>query len=159
MSSAHPIRPRMVGKATLSFAIVASQYNLDYVQGLITHAHQELNALEPEANTMLHWVPGAFEIPLAVKLVASQKRYHAILALGVVLNGATAHGMLIGQSVTTALQSVALEFLTPIIHGVLLLDNEDQARQRCLEDEINRGTEAARAAVSSARLVRELTKH
>lgn len=158
MSSAHPIRPRLAGKATLSFAIVASQYNLEYVQGLISHAHQELNALEPEGQIMLHWVPGAFEIPLAVKLVAAQKRYQAVLALGLILNGATAHGTLIGQSVTTALQDIALEYSTPVIHGVLLMDNEDQARQRCLEDEINRGTEAARAAVSAARLVRELTK-
>ena len=149
----------MATKASLSFAIVASQYNLEYVQGLITHAHQELNVLEPEAHTMLHWVPGAYEIPLIVKLVAEKKNYQAILALGVVLNGATAHGTLIGQSVTTALQDIALKHSTPVIHGVLLLDNEEQARQRCLEAEINRGTEAARAAVSAARLVRELTKH
>lgn len=157
MSTAHPIRPRMVGKAPLSFAIVAGQYNLTYTQGLVDNAQRELLELEPGASVRVVWASGAFEIPLLVKMLASQKKMHAILALGVVLQGETAHAALIAQNVTSALMTIALESGIPVINEVLLLDNEDQARARCLGEEINRGVEAARAAVSTARTVRELT--
>lgn len=147
----------MVGKVGFSFAIVASQYNLTYVQGLVEHAHREINELEPGASTKLFWVPGAFEIPVMVKFLAEQRKYQAILGLGVILQGETAHGMLIAQSVSHALQAIAVDFTLPVINEVLLLDNEAQAGKRCLEDGINRGTEAARAAIAVARSIRELT--
>jgi len=157
MSTAHPIRPRNLGKATLSFAIVAGQYNLTYTQGLVDNAQRELNELESGANVRLVWAPGAFEIPLMVKMLASQKKVSAILALGVVLQGETAHAALITQSVTAALLDISLEFHIPVINEVLLLQDEQQARERCLGTEINRGVEAARAAIAAARTVRELT--
>ncbi|HRJ73378.1 MAG TPA: 6,7-dimethyl-8-ribityllumazine synthase [Terrimicrobiaceae bacterium] len=157
MSKTQPIRPRMAVRATLAFAIVASQYNLAYVQPMVDHAHSEISALEPGATVSLIWVPGAFEIPLAAKLVASQRKFDAILSFGVILQGETAHATLVAQSVTSALQDIALEFLLPVIHEVLLLENEAQARARCLGEEINRGTEGARAAVASARTARELS--
>ena len=151
------IRPRMARKSGLSFAIVASRYNNSYVQALVDSATSELNEVEPGANVRVVRVPGSFEIPLAVKLVAMQKKVDAILALGVVLEGETAHAGLIARSVTTALMSLALEFRIPVIHEVLLLDNEEQAKARCLGKELNRGIEAARAAVSIARTVNDLS--
>lgn len=157
MSNAHPIRPRSLGKATLSFAIVAGQYNLTYTQGLVDNAQRELNELESGAHVRVIWAPGAFEIPLLVKLVAAQKKVHAILALGVVLQGETAHATLITQTVTSALLDLSLEYNIPVINEVLLLENEQQAQARCLGKDINRGVEAARAAIASARTVRELT--
>ena len=157
MSTAHPIRPRSLGKATMSFAIVAGQYNLTYTQGLVENAQRELNELEPGANVRLVWAPGAFEIPLMVKLVAAQKKVNAILALGVVLQGETAHAALITQSVTSALLDLSLTSGIPVINEVLLLQDEKQAQARCLGTEINRGVEAARAAIAAARTVRELT--
>lgn len=146
----------MVGKAPLSFAIVAGQYNLTYTQGLVDNAQRELLELEPGANLRVVWAPGAFEIPLLVKMLAAQKKLHAILALGVVLQGETAHAALIAQNVTSALMSISLESGIPVINEVLLLENEEQARARCLGTEINRGVEAARAAAATARTVREL---
>lgn len=157
MSTAHPIRPRSLGKATLSFAIVAGQYNHTYTQGLVDNAQRELNELEPGANIRVVWAPGAFEIPLMVKLLAAQKKQSAILALGVVLQGETEHAALITQAVTKALLSISLEHSVPVINEVLLLQNEKQAQARCLGTEINRGVEAARAAIASARTVRDLT--
>ncbi len=155
--SSHPsIRPRMVGKASLQFAIVASQYNMSYVQGLLIHAQTEISELEPDAPVKTHWTPGAFEIPLVVKLLAVQKKYDAIIALGVIIQGETAHATLIGQCVTNSLQALSLEFQVPIIHEVLLVDDEDQARARCIDAALNRGTEAARAAVATARIVRDI---
>ncbi len=93
-----------------------------------------------------------------MKLCANQKKFDAILALGVILQGETAHAMLIAQSVTTALQDVALSNLVPVIHEVLLLENEAQAQARCVELEHNRGIEAARAAVAAGRAARELSQ-
>ena len=156
MSTAQPIRPRMATRTTLAFAIVASQYNLGFVQPMVDNAYRELNDLEPGTQVSLTWVPGAFEVPLAAKLLASQKKYDAVLALGVILQGETAHATLIAQSVTTALQDIALEFMIPVVHEVLLLENEAQAQARCVGLEMNRGIEAARAAVAAARTAREL---
>jgi 6,7-dimethyl-8-ribityllumazine synthase len=152
------IRPRTAKKSGLSFAIVASQYNNIYVQPLVDSATSEINELEPGANVQLVRVPGSFEIPLGVKLVAMQKKFDAILALGVVLQGETAHADLIARSVTAALMNLALEFNVPVIHEVLLLKNEEQAKARCLGTELNRGIEAARAGVSIARTVSDLTQ-
>jgi 6,7-dimethyl-8-ribityllumazine synthase len=156
MPKTSTIRPRIARKSGLSFAIVASRYNNAYVQALIDSATSELNQVEPGADVHLVRVPGSFEIPLAVKLVGLQKKVDAILALGIVLRGETAHADLIARSVTTALMNLALELRIPVIHEVLLLDNEEQAKARCLGKELNRGTEAARAAVSIARTVNDL---
>jgi len=79
-----------------------------------------------------------------------------VLALGVIMKGKTEHAANISQAVTDALQRIAVDDGIPIIHGVLTLTSETQARERCLEDEINRGTEAARAAVQMVNLFSEL---
>ena len=157
MSKTPFIRPSITTKASLSFAIVASQYNNTYVQPLAEFATAEINELEPDAHVSLVRVPGPFEIPLAVKLVAMPRKFDAILALGVVLQGETAHAELIIRSVTGALMNLALEFTVPVIHEVLFLQNEEQAKARCLGAKLNRGIEAARAAVAMARTVKELS--
>jgi 6,7-dimethyl-8-ribityllumazine synthase len=151
------IRPRTAKKSGLSFVIVASQYNNTYVQPLVDSASSEINELEPGASVQLLRVPGSFEIPLGVKLMALQNKFDAILALGVILQGETAHADLIARSVTAALMNLALEFRVPVIHEVLLLQNEEQAKARCLGTKLNRGIEAARAAVSIARTVSDLS--
>lgn len=148
----------MATRTTMAYAIVASQYNLGFVQPMVDQAYRELSELEQGCSVSLTWVPGAFEVPLAVKLVANQKKFDAILALGLILQGETAHAMLIGQSVTTALQDIALSNLVPVIHEVLLVENEAQAQARCVELNHNRGVEAARAAVAAARTARELSQ-
>ena len=157
MSKTPFIRPSITTKASLSFGIVASQYNNTYVQPLVEFATAEINELEPDAHVSLVRVPGSFEIPLAVKLVAMQRKFDAILALGVVLQGETAHAELIARSVTGALMNLALEFTVPVIHEVLFLQNEEQAKERCLGAKLNRGIEAARAAVAISRTVKELS--
>jgi 6,7-dimethyl-8-ribityllumazine synthase len=138
--------------------LVASQFNAKYVQGLVTHCTDELRTLSSAAIVTVHRVPGAFEIPILVREMALQGKVDAIVALGVILQGETAHAQHLGQVVTQALQQISLEHGVPVIHAVLSLQNEEQARKRCLEDEINRGTEAARAAVEMANLLAELRK-
>lgn len=157
MSQFVPPRPRVIS-VKRGFVLVASQYNAKYVQALVNHCTDELRALSPSANVVLHLVPGAFEIPLLVREVALQKNADAIVALGVILQGETAHAEHLGQVVTSALQQIALEHGLPVIHAVLSLKDENQARKRCLEDEHNRGTEAARAAYAMANLIADLRK-
>ena len=155
MSSTAPPRPR-IAKAKRSFCIVASQFNAQYVQGLIDHATAELHVLAPDATIFLHRVPGAFEIPVVVKELAWQRKASAFIACGVILQGETNHAQNLSRSVTDALQRIAVEQVVPVINVVLSFDNEDQARARCLENRINRGTEAARAAVEIANVLTDL---
>ena len=150
-------KPRVTGTKRV-FVLVASQFNAKYVQVLATHCSNELRKLSPASSVTLHRVPGAFEIPIVVRERARQGNVDAIVALGVILQGETEHAQHLGQVVTQALQQISLEHGVPVIHAVLSLKNEEQARKRCLEDEINRGTEAARTAVEMANLLAKLRK-
>ena len=155
MSTAIPPRPRLVpGKRT--FVVVASQFNPTYVQGLVDHAAAELRRLVSGATVLFHLVPGAFEIPIVVQAVAAQKNADAIIAIGVILKGETDHAEHLGRSVTDALQRIALEHGIPVLNCVLSMENEMQARERCLGEQINRGTEVARAAVGVASVLNDL---
>ena len=139
-----------------TFRIVASRFNAQYVQGLVDHAMEELRALAPQATISLHRVPGAFEIPVVVRELASRETTDAVIACGVILQGETNHAQNLSRSVTDALQRIAVEQGMPVINVVLSFDNEAQARARCLENKINRGTEAARAAVEIANVMSDL---
>jgi len=157
MSQFIPATLRVTGTKRV-FVLVASQFNAKYVRGLATHCTDELRKLSPASSVTLHRVPGAFEIPIVVREKARQGNVDAIVALGVILQGETAHAQHLGQVVTQALQQISLEYGVPVIHAVLSLKDEEQARKRCLEDEINRGTEAGRAAVEMADLLAKLRK-
>ncbi len=155
MSSTAPPRPRIL-KTRRTFSIVASQFNPRYVQGLVDHADTELRTLAPSATIFVQRVPGAFEIPVVVRELASRGKTDAIIACGVILKGKTNHAQNLSRSVTDALQRIAVDHGVPVINVVLSFDNEIQARERCLENRINRGTEAARAAVEIANVMSDL---
>jgi 6,7-dimethyl-8-ribityllumazine synthase len=155
MSKSTPSRPS-IAKAKRMIHIVASRFNAQYVDGLIDHATQELRALAPDGTILLHRVPGSFEIPVVVRELAAQNKADAIIACGVILQGETDHAQNLSRSVTDALQRIAIEYGVPVITAVLSFDNENQARARCLENKINRGTEAARAAVEIANVLSEV---
>ena len=126
------------------------------MDGLVDHATEELHALAPDATISLHRVPGAFEIPVVVRELVSRKSAGAVIACGVILQGETNHAQNLSRSVTDALQRIAVEQGVPVINVVLSFDNEAQASARCLENRINRGTEAARAAVEIANVLSDL---
>ena len=157
MSSTTPPRPRLV-RGKLTFHVVASQFNPRYVQGLIAHAEKELRALAPNATISIHRVPGAFEIPVVVRELASRRKADAIIACGVILKGKTDHAQNLSRSVTDALQRIVVADGVPVINVVLSFDNDAQARERCLANRINRGTEAARAAMEIANVMAELRR-
>ena len=156
MSNAISPRPRVIGVVKRHFTIVASQFNAAYVQGLVDHLVAELRVLIPSVTTTLFQVPGAFEIPVVVREVASQKRSDAIIGIGVIMKGETDHAKNLSQSVTDALQRIAVAHGVPVLNVVLIFDSQSQAGARCLEDEINRGTEAARAAVEITNVMSKL---
>jgi 6,7-dimethyl-8-ribityllumazine synthase len=150
--------PRLLGSARRNFALVASQYNAEFVQSLVDFTARELMRLSPGSRLALHQVPGAFEIPIVVQEIAlrPENEMHAIIALGVILQGETEHAELIGRSVTDSLQRIALATRIPVIHEVLTCKDQDQAKVRCLHPETNRGLEAARAAVNISNLIAQL---
>ncbi|HEY5891614.1 MAG TPA: 6,7-dimethyl-8-ribityllumazine synthase [Chthoniobacterales bacterium] len=154
MSHALPARPRVIATKR-TFVMVASQYNPEYVQGLIDHVKKELQVLVPNATTTLIQVPGSFEIPIAVQEVARKGGVDAIIALGVIFQGATGHAGHIAEAITSGLMQISLANRIPVIHEVLTVTNDEQAKARCLGDEINRGTEAARAAVRIAAVIND----
>jgi len=155
MSTAAPPRPH-TRERQQHFTIVASKFNGRFVRGLVDHATEELRSLSPAAVVTLHQVPGAFEIPIVVREIAQGNKASVILALGVILQGRTAHAEHLAISVTNALQQIALRYGVPVINAVLTLENEEQARERCLEKKINRGIEAAQAAVDIANVISDL---
>jgi 6,7-dimethyl-8-ribityllumazine synthase len=138
------------------FAIVASLYNRRYVDSMLRCAKAGLKAGGAEHVRVIR-VPGAFEIPAVVGRLAQadgiEGRPSAIVCLGVVLRGETTHADHIVQGVTHALARVQVDHAIPIIHEVLLLENEDQARRRCLDPAYNRGAEAAQTALKMARIL------
>lgn len=150
------MRPRMLVRFAHRYAIVASAYNQKYVEGMVAKAEEELREIEKGVTVERFETPGAFEIPIVVQALAKQHRHDAIIALAVIIQGETDHARLIATSVTDALMRISLETGVPVIHEVLLLKNEQQAIKRCLESEINRGIEAARAAAGAAHVLRQI---
>ena len=155
MSTNAPRRPP-VDKGKRTFQIVASQFNAQYVQGLVDHAVEELRELAQGAVISIHRVPGSFEIPVVVRELARKKKADAIIACGVIMQGETNHARNLSSSVTDALQRIAVDYGVPVINIVLSFDSDSQARKRCLENRINRGTEGARAAVEIASVMSKL---
>jgi len=157
MSTEFPLRPEVLNEA-VRIAIVASEYNRSYVDGLVRFASEELAAIAPQANITNVRVPGSFEIPIAVQAVAKYHKPDAILAFGLIFDGETLHASLIATAVTQALLTISLKESVPVIHEVLVAKNEEQAKARCLSPELNRGTEAARAAIRIVHALRQILK-
>lgn len=147
MSKVLPPKPRSLSHRT-TITIVAAQYNEEFTGPLIENTHQELSDLTTNASIDLIRVPGAFEIPATVEAIMRHDKPDCVIALGLIIRGQTAHGDLVAESVTNALQQIAIKHAVPVIHEVILVSDEKQAYARCIGSKLNRGREAARAAVS-----------
>ncbi|MEO6033870.1 MAG: 6,7-dimethyl-8-ribityllumazine synthase [Verrucomicrobiota bacterium] len=137
-----------------AFAIVASRYNSQFVDAMLRAAKAEL--LRVGAKLQIVRVPGAYEIPVVVAKLARARRVSAVICLGVILRGHTVHAAHIGDAVSSALMQIQLETEIPIIHEVLLLENEEQAKVRCLSTTHNRGMEAAQTAIAMSLVMQSL---
>ena len=145
---------------TGTFAIVASEYNDEFVGAMLRAAKATLKAAGAKLRVLR--VPGAYEIPivaskLARQAAAGKSDLVGIICLGVILRGETVHAAHIGDAVSRALMRIQLDYEVPVVHEVLLLENRDQARARCLGKTHNRGTEAAQTALAMAELMKNIS--
>jgi 6,7-dimethyl-8-ribityllumazine synthase len=138
-------------------AVVTSRFNSELVDELLRGCQQQLDALKlDESRIALHAVPGAFELPLAAKLLAQTQRFAAVICLGCVIRGQTPHFDYVAGQCASGIQQAALETGVPVIFGVLTCDNEQQARERLGGAHGHAGVRAADAAADMIALTRSL---
>jgi len=145
------IQQKKIRAKGASFAIVASKYNSRYVDAMLRAAKAEI--VRSGGAVEVVRVPGAYEIPVVAARLAHAGGFSAIICLGVILRGATTHAQHIGEAVSNALAQIQITREVPVIHEVLLLENEQQAKERCLSPKHNRGMEAAQTALEMARVM------
>ncbi len=139
----------------LKFGIVIARFN-EFISGkLLTGCLDGLRRHgADDENIDVTWSPGAFEIPLLAKKMASGKKYDAVICLGAVIRGATPHFDYVAAEVSKGVAQVGLETGLPIIFGVLTTDNLEQAIERAGTKGGNKGFDAALAAIEMVNLMR-----
>jgi 6,7-dimethyl-8-ribityllumazine synthase len=141
----------------LRFAILAARFNERVVDGLVRGAVDALRRHgASDKNIELVRVPGAFDMPVAARRLAQSRRYDAIVALGAVIRGATAHFDYVAGECSSGLARVAQETGVPLGFGVLTTDTAEQAMDRAGGKAGNKGADAALAAIELANLLRRL---
>jgi 6,7-dimethyl-8-ribityllumazine synthase len=141
----------------LRFAVVVARFNHLICERLLEGCSAELTRRGADADDIhVAWVPGAFEIPLAARVLAASGRYDAIVALGAVIRGGTPHFDYVCSGVTDGVREVMRDTSVPVAFGVLTCDDADQALARAGGAGGNKGVEAALAAIEMARLAPRL---
>jgi len=150
-----PPAPRLE-HAGVRMAVVVAGFHRELSERLLEGARSRLaESGLPDGHLEERWVPGAYELPLAAKAMAMRRRYAAVIALGVVIRGETAHFDVICRAAASGLAQVGLETMTPCTFGVLTCDTFAQAEARSGGEVGNAGSDAADAAVVMANLLAE----
>ncbi len=137
-----------------SFAVVASRFNDFIVRALLDGALDAVRRHGGEAGAVdVVWVPGSYEIPVVARELARSGRYDAIICLGAVIRGSTAHFDYVAGGVASGISSVALETGLPVIFGIITTENIEQAIERAGTKMGNKGFEAAVTAIEMADLM------
>ncbi len=162
MLLAHNMIPKTITAKTtaagLKIGIVVSRFNEEITRGLLLGAISALDERGANENdVMVVEVPGAFEIPLALDWLASNKYFDVLIALGAVIEGETKHFDYISEAAMRGIQTVSLKYAMPIACGVLTTYTDEQATARSIANEHNKGMEAALAAIEMANLKRQLS--
>ncbi len=141
----------------LRFAVIASRFNEDIVEGLLHGALECLtrHGAADDAISVFR-VPGAFEIPALAAVLAGRGDFDAIVTLGCLLRGGTPHFEFLASQVTNELSRVSVDARFPIAFGVITCNTHEQAVERSSRGAGNKGWEAALAAIEMARLWRAL---
>jgi len=139
------------------FAIVVSGFNGEVTSGLLKGARQALAeaSVRDEEVTVLR-VPGAFEIPVTAMRAAESGRFDAVICIGCLIKGETLHFEYIASAACHGIVEAAAATGVPMALGVLTTLTEEQALERAADNEVNKGREAALAAVEMATLFRQL---
>jgi 6,7-dimethyl-8-ribityllumazine synthase len=138
-------------------AIIAARFNDNIVAGLLEGAVGAWRKRGGEDRDLLIVrVPGAFELPLVARRLASSGRYEALVALGCVIRGDTAHFEYVAGECARGLQQTSGDTGVPIAFGVLTVNTVEQARARAGKDDDNKGAEAMASALEMAHLMARL---
>ena len=140
-----------------SFGIVASRFNDFVVKALLEGAIEAIRRHGGDAEAVdVVWVPGSYEIPLVARELALSGRYDAVICLGAVIRGATAHFDYVAGGAAGGISNVALESGVPVIFGVITTESIEQAIERAGTKMGNKGFEAAVSAMEMADLMAKL---
>jgi 6,7-dimethyl-8-ribityllumazine synthase len=142
-----------------TFGIVASRFNDFVVKALLDGALDAIRRHGGDAGAVdVAWVPGSYEIPVVAREMALSDRYDAIVCLGAVIRGTTAHFEYVAGGAANGISSVALETRTPVIFGVITTESIEQAIERAGTKMGNKGFEAGVSAIEMADLMSRLQK-
>lgn len=139
----------------MRIALAVARFNRDVTEHLLEGAHRAL--LQAGAGSVkVVWVPGAFELPLTARELAGTRSYDAVVCLGAVIRGETAHFDYVAGECARGIQQVALDTGVPVVFGVLTVDTREQAFDRVGGKEGHKGAEAAATAVEMVSLLRAI---
>ena len=141
----------------MKIGIIVSRFNSFLTEQLVKGAEDAFVRMGGDAkNLVLVRVPGAYEIPLAAMKLAQKKSVNAIVALGAVVQGATAHAELINETTARAFNEISLETGVPVLDGVVSAENLEQAVERCGTKQGNKGFSAMQGAIEMANLLKQV---
>lgn len=151
--------PVEVSARGLRVAVVVARFNHLISVRLLEGAERVFSEQGGEADALhVAWVPGAFEVPLATRVLAESGRYNAIVTLGSVIRGGTPHFDYVCDGVTAGVCEVMRETRVPVAFGILTVDDIDQALDRAGGEEGNKGADVMLAAIEMANLCPQLSK-
>ena len=141
----------------MKFGVVCARFNDFFVSKLLDGAVDVIVRHGGDAKKIsVAYVPGSYEIPFAVKKMLATRKFDAVIALGVVIQGATPHAGYINSEVSKCLAQLGLEFGIPVTYGLITADNLDQAVERSGCKAGNKGGDAALAAIEMVNLNRSI---
>lgn len=141
----------------LRFGIVCSRFNEFFTAKLLEGALDCIVRHGGAAKDIeVAWVPGSFEVPLVTQRLAASGRYDAVIALGMIIQGATSHAQHLNAEVAKGLAHVSQQYGLPVVYGVVSTDNLEQAIERSGTKAGNRGATAAMTAIEMANLLKAL---
>jgi 6,7-dimethyl-8-ribityllumazine synthase len=141
----------------LKFALVASRFNSFIVDRMVEGCLDALGRHGADiAQCELIRVPGAFELPLAVRKLAAKGTYDAVIAIGAIIRGSTPHFDFLGAEATKGLAQAMMETACPVAYGVITTDTIEQAVERAGTKAGNKGWDAALSAIEMANLFKKL---
>lgn len=147
---------KLIGNG-LKVGIVVSRFNEFITNKLLDGALDALRRHGVDDESIdIAWTPGAFEIPLISKKMATSKKYDAIIALGAVIRGDTPHFDYVANEVSKGVAKISVDYDVPVIFGVLTTDTVEQAIMRAGTKSGNKGFEAAVTAIEMANLIKEI---
>jgi 6,7-dimethyl-8-ribityllumazine synthase len=141
----------------MKIAVVASRFNSFLTDQLVKGAIDAfVRHGGKDADIVIVKAPGAYELPLAAKKLAKSGKFDAVVALGVVVQGATPHASLINETTARAFTEIALETGVPVADGVVNAENLEQAVERCGTKQGNKGFSAMQAAIETVNVMKGL---